>query len=240
MNIVCLKWGDKFNHQHVNRLYKMVNKNYKDKFNFICYTENSSFINTNIEIRNLDLNYDLEKWWWKLTLFKEVADKPTMFLDLDVVIQNDITHYKNYVEDNKICTIKAYWKPHAFDLPPIPPGYNMDLNSSVIVWKGDFTEIWNEFYNQADYLMCKYQGIDSYLYFHHKNKLNFFPRGEIYSRLHGMDENRMYWNGPRVPLFYDSKYNICIFNKWKMDRRLGKWLGIDDDAYKGFEKYWSN
>ena len=61
MNIVCLKWGDKFNHQHVNRLYKMVNKNYKDKFNFICYTENSSFINTNIEIRNLDLNYDLEK-----------------------------------------------------------------------------------------------------------------------------------------------------------------------------------
>ena len=59
MNIICLKWGDKFNHVHVNRLYKMVCKNYKDDFNFICYTENSSHIDKNIEIRNLDLSYNL-------------------------------------------------------------------------------------------------------------------------------------------------------------------------------------
>ena len=96
MEIICLKWGDKFNHEHVNRLYKMVCKNYNHEFNFICYTENPSLISRNVETRNLDLSDDLEKWWWKLTLFKEVAHKPTMFLDLDVVIQNDITHYKNY------------------------------------------------------------------------------------------------------------------------------------------------
>ena len=96
MKIICLKWGDKFNHEHVNRLYKMVCKNYKDNFTFICHTENSSHINKNIEIRNLDLSDDLEKWWWKLTLFKEVAHEPTMFLDLDVVIQNDIIHNLRY------------------------------------------------------------------------------------------------------------------------------------------------
>ena len=238
MEIVCLKWGDKFSHEHVNRLYKMVCKNYKDDFTFICYTENSSHINKNIEIRNLDLSDDLEKWWWKLTLFKEVAQESTMFLDLDVVIQNDITHYENYVEDNKICTIKAYWKPDARNLPPTPPGFNMDLNSSVIVWKGDFTNVWNHFNKSKDYYMCKYMGIDSYLYFNHNDLLRFFPRKEIYSRLHGIDENNYWQSGPRRKLFYHDEYKICIFNKWKMDKIFGG-AGINDDAYIGFEKYWS-
>ena len=238
MEIVCLKWGDKFNHTHVNRLYKMVKKNFYNDFTFVCYTENSHKIDKRIEIRPLNMNYDLEKWWWKLTLFEKPTNKPTMFLDLDIVIQHNITHYIDYCKDNKICTIKAYWKPHAHNLEPIAPGYNMDLNSSVIIWKGDCTQVWNEFYDQCDYLMCKYQGIDSYLYFHHKNILEFFPRNEIYSRLHGMDENKFWWTGPKVALFYDPLYNICIFNKWKMDKKWGG-PGIDDDAYDGFEKYWS-
>ena len=221
MEIVCLKWGEKFSHKHVNRLYRMVCKNYKDNFNFVCYTENSSHINKNIEIRNLDLSDDLEKWWWKLTLFKEIANKPTMFLDLDVVIQNDITHYRDYCVNNKIRTIKAYWKPHAANLPPISPGFNMDLNSSVIVWKGDFTDVWKHFNDDPEYYMTKYQGIDSYLYFHHFDKLNFFPRKEIYSRQHGFDEYNMWSHGKRVPLFFDESYNICIFNKWKMDKDYG-------------------
>ena len=41
-----------------------------------------------------------------------------------------------------------------------------------------------------------------------------------------------------LKLFYDEDYNICIFNKWKMDKIFGG-AGIDDDAYIGFEKYWS-
>jgi hypothetical protein len=65
MDVVCLKWGDKFNHEHVNRLYKMVCKNLDGDFNFICYTENSNNIDSRIIIRPL-ANYDLEKWWWKL------------------------------------------------------------------------------------------------------------------------------------------------------------------------------
>ena len=239
MEIICLKWGDKYNHIEVNRLYKMVTKNYKDDFNFICYTENSTGINKDIEIRELDLSYDLEKWWWKLTLFKDIQDIPAMFLDIDVVIQNDITHYKNFHNKDKIRTIKAWWKPHARNAKPIAPGYNMDLNSSVIIWSGDLTHIWNQFYANPEYYMNKYQGIDSYLYFDHQKDLNFFPRNEIYSRLHGFDEYKSWDSGKEVPLFYDDKYNICIFNKWKMDKTYGG-KGLPDNAYDGFEKYWSD
>ncbi len=108
MNIICLKWGDKYSHIEVNRLYKMCLKYFKDDFTFTCYTENSNQINKDIEILPLKLDYDLERWWWKLTLFENKVSDITMFLDLDVVIQNDITHYKKYYEKNKIYTIKAW------------------------------------------------------------------------------------------------------------------------------------
>ena len=116
----------------------------------------------------------------------------------------------------------------------------MDLNSSVIIWKGDCTQVWKEFNENPEYLMNKYQGIDSYLYFHHKDILNFFPRKEIYSRLHGFDE----WNNydhshKKRNLFHDKEYNICIFNKWKMDKKFGG-EGLPSNAYDGFEKYWSD
>ena len=81
-------------------------------------------------------------------------------------------------------------------------------------------------------------GIDSYLYFNHNNVLRYFPRKEIYSRLHGIDENNFWKYGqPKRNLFYDEEYKICIFNKWKMDKIFGG-SGIDDDAYIGFEKFW--
>ena len=80
-------------------------------------------------------------------------------------------------------------------------------------------------------------GIDSYLYFNHNIALKYFPRNEIYSRLHGLDENNYWHSGPKKDLFFDKNYNICIFNKWKMDKLFGG-QGIDDDAYEGFEKFW--
>ena len=240
MEIICLKWGDKFSHEHVNRLYKMVCKNYKDDFTFICYTENSSYIDKNIEIRPLNLDHDLENWWWKLTLFENATKKPSMFLDLDVVIQNDITHFKKYCVDDKICAIKAWWKPFMRDAKPTPPGYNMDLNSSILIWKGDFTDVWKEFDDETEYLMFKYPGIDSYLYFHHQDKLHFLPQGEVYSRLYGIDENNYQRAGRgEWPKFKDYSIPVCIFNGWK--RKINKQTGqyvLDDDGYEGFEKFW--
>jgi len=39
MNFVCIKWGTKYTAEHVNNLYKMVQKNYTRDFTFTCYTE---------------------------------------------------------------------------------------------------------------------------------------------------------------------------------------------------------
>ena len=244
MNIVCLKWGDKFSHEHVNRLYRMVCKNFHDDFNFICHTENANGIDRNITIQPLP-DYDLENWWWKLTLFQYSTKTPTMFLDLDVVIQNDITHFKDYAKINKLRMIKAYWKPWLENAKPdIKRQFDMNLNSSVLVWTGDLTEIWVQFIKDPDFYMLKYKGIDSYLCFDHTHKLNFFPREEIYSRAYGIDEND-YWYTYETPgpekLFFSESHNICIFNGWNRKRWHGKEdydYILGDDGYDGFEHYW--
>ena len=233
MNIVCIKWSDKFSHDHVNRLYKMVSKHIDD-FTFTCYTEDSTNINPNITIAPLNLDYQLENWWWKLCLFEKPTDDITIFFDLDVVIQNDITHFKNYC-NGKIRLVKAYWK--SYKLKDL----DMNYNSSVMIWKGDHTDIWKKFYSDPEYYMALYNGIDSFLYYNFKEKLDVFPKGEIYSRLYGVDEKDFWKPGtPRKKLYKKDNYSICIFNGWRRDTEItnGKYT-LDDDGYNGYELYWN-
>ena len=141
--------------------------------------------------------------------------------------------------------IKAYWKPWLEGAESSPKKqYDMNLNSSVLVWTGDLTEIWETFYDNIEYFVFKYKGIDSYLNFDHPEKLNFFPRGEIYSRAYGIDETD-YWYTPGSPgpekMYRDDNYNICIFNGWKRRRwydREGHEFILDDEGYEGYEIYW--
>ena len=246
MNIVCLKWGDKFNHEHVNRLYRMVCKNFKEDFSFICHTENANGIDRNVIIQPLP-DYDLENWWWKLTLFEHSTKTPTLFLDLDVVIQNDITHFKDYVVDDKIRLVKCYWKPWLENTEAlIKDQFDMNINSSIMIWKGDLTDVWNTFQHDPEFYMLKYKGIDSYLYFDNSNKINFLEKGEVYSRLYGIDETRM-WKPADDPshttlrdgYYFDANHNICIFNGWRGKRNFfdGEYA-LDDDGYDGMQHYW--
>ena len=229
MNIICLKWGNKFSYKHVNRLYRMVCKNYKDDFTFICYTEDPTGISSEVQIVPLDLNEDLEKWWWKLTLFKQISDD-TLFFDLDVVIQNDITHFKSYINRDRLTVIKAYWKPDK-EFP------DMNYNSSVMCWSGDLRNIWQKFSLQPDYYMLQYNGIDSFLYYECSYMLNTFPRKEIYSRLFGIDENNFFDYPKAKDYFYDDTYSVCIFNGWRRDVQDTKYL-LDNEGYNGFKHYW--
>ena len=93
MNIICMKWGDKFSSEYVNRLYAMVSHNMVTKFRFVCFTDNSVGIRSEVEIQNLpELKLppgSPERGWRKLTVFKKNfggLSGPTLFLDLDKII----------------------------------------------------------------------------------------------------------------------------------------------------------
>ena len=38
-NIVCMKWGNAYGADYVNRLYNMVKRNMTRPFRFICFTD---------------------------------------------------------------------------------------------------------------------------------------------------------------------------------------------------------
>ena len=97
MNVICMKWGNKFPVEYVNRLYAMVSRNMDTKFRFVCFTENSIGIRPEVEIQNLPelelVPGSPERGWRKLTVFKKDfggLSGPTLFLDLDVVIVGNL------------------------------------------------------------------------------------------------------------------------------------------------------
>lgn len=251
INVICVKWGNKYGPEFVNRLYTMVNRNLTLDFEFYCYTDDPTDIRNEVNIINIPEENDLETWWNKLALFQEGMFKGTcLYFDVDVVIQNSIDHFINYLDKSYLTKIKCHWKNESKINPGLSPGnykssYDMTNNSSVMLWYANsLVNIWNYFMENPEYYMMKYTGIDRFLY-HEGFPIKHFPKGEIYSRLYGFDlEN----NGPIITnsdnntlefnLFKDDTYSICIFNSYGKVKDNSNGIHIDDSAYQGFEHYW--
>ena len=110
-----------------------------------------------------------------------------------------------------------------------------------MIWRGDCTNIWNDFYEDENYYMLKYNGIDGYLDYNQREKLLYIPEKIVYSRLYGIDKNNYWKAGDDVTpnYFYAPDYDICIFNGWrKKTAPKSNIFLLDDEGYKGFEKYY--
>lgn len=145
-NFVCLKWGEKYPAENVNRLYRMIQKNTTKPFTLYCLTENSSGIDSNIAILPLS-ELGLSGWWYKLLLFKEDfygLQGDVLFLDLDVVITAGLDHFFEF-------------KPGEFVIAKdiATGGYN----SSVFRIKiGSHHYLWDDFEGMTKALMSQYYG----------------------------------------------------------------------------------
>ena len=147
LKVICLKWGDKYGPEYVNRLYKMVSTHLSVPFDFYCLTENGDGISDGVLIEPLP-DYGLTGWWYKLLIFKEgflgftEYDK-ILFLDLDVVILNELNTLVNH--SNKLC-ISADINEQRY-------------NSSVICFHpGRYRFIWESFIVQKDTIVESMHG----------------------------------------------------------------------------------
>jgi SAM-dependent methyltransferase len=137
INIVCVKHGDLYGPEYVNRLVDMVRRNLPEgHYRFTCFTEDPTGINPDIQIR--DLPEGLKGWWNKLYLFKpDVFDRGerVIFFDLDTLIiglLNDIVSYRG-----EFATLRDFWRPEG-------------LGPAVMLWEsGKHTEIWESFERQG-------------------------------------------------------------------------------------------
>lgn len=64
--VICMKWGDKYGAEYVNRLYNMVSRHLTLDFQMICLTDDSSGIDPAVTchpIPEMDLPAGPERGW---------------------------------------------------------------------------------------------------------------------------------------------------------------------------------
>ena len=77
MNFYTLKWGTKYSHHYVNRLYGSLKKHYHKPFTLTCYSDSEAGIREEIEVSDIrDLqkfNTDRVFTYEKLILMEKIS-----------------------------------------------------------------------------------------------------------------------------------------------------------------------
>lgn len=135
LTVVCVNAGNYCGRgkQYVETLHDMVNRNLSDKqiYNFVCFTDDPEPYEDSIEKR--PLHGQLEGWWNKLYLFKKGhfhKDDLILYLDLDTCVVSGLDSIIKYEGDFAI--LRDVYRPEG-------------LQSSVMLWRGDYSCIWTEF-----------------------------------------------------------------------------------------------
>ena len=105
VSIVCMKWGTLYSPDYVNKLFCMVRRNLTKPFDFYCLTDDAFGIRSEIIVKALPEVYVPEKNqvspWRKLGMFSKdlygIGGR-TLFLDLDLVIINNIDELFDYTD----------------------------------------------------------------------------------------------------------------------------------------------
>ena len=163
-NVVCVKFGTKYNSQFVNKLYHDIKALTDKEFTFYCYTDDEVGIDKEIQIIHPLGKPTLKGVWNKLRLFDPHMpfNGPTYFFDLDVKICKDPFVHEI---DDKLCIVESHWK--VGKIYNRLSNYDVKINSSVMIWNADNKELheyWNHFNTGfRDYYLRKYVGIDRFI-----------------------------------------------------------------------------
>ena len=102
ISFVSMKWGNRYNSEYVNKLFRGLKRNTNRNFTFSCITDNPKGLDS--EIIPLELKTDFKGWMRKSILFSQsYLNKLTSnnedyicFIDLDMIIYNSIDFIWEY------------------------------------------------------------------------------------------------------------------------------------------------
>ena len=85
--VVCLKWGDLYSAEYVNKLYRGVCRHLSPPFSFVAFVDDATGLDEGIEARDINaLTFapQLCNIWWKLAIMHPAANLrgSCLFLDL--------------------------------------------------------------------------------------------------------------------------------------------------------------
>lgn len=108
VNVLCLKWGDLYGPEYVNRLHRGVKANLRRPFRFVCSTDDPAGIDAGVECVPLPENPDVLGRPWpnvfaKLCLFRPGfagLAGPALFLDVDLLVTGSLDKFFDYRPDD--------------------------------------------------------------------------------------------------------------------------------------------
>lgn len=166
--VVCLKWGTKYSSEYVNKLYRMVNRNLTLPYEFVCFTENTKGIDTNIRTEPLP-SIPVKGWWYKPIFFDPnfILNGTILFLDLDLIVFRNINDLFLYnpgqfciIRDFNRCSIKNY----------------NNINSSVFrLNTGSDSYVYTNFIKDINFATTRYRGDQEWMFSQMKKNYTYWP-----------------------------------------------------------------
>lgn len=212
--VVCLKYGDKYGPEYVNKLHNMVNRYLSLEYEFVCFTEDARGLNKNITVKNLPLELELTGWWFKPLFFNPelFPNSTVLYMDLDIIIFENINKLFSYKPDT-FCIIRDFNR-------YLIKNYNK-FNSSVFrLESGQHSRVYNDFLKNSKSIMSRYPGDQDWIKQCVTSDFNFWPDEWIQSykwEMRGkpkmsMDSNgKKNWHEPGTPII-KSETSIAVFH----------------------------
>ena len=156
INIVCLKWGDKYGPEYVNRLFYAIERHVTREHRFWCVTEDDAGIDWRIRRSPLKIDHGLETWWNKIQLFSNnlliPAGEQIFYIDLDTLI---VANIDDLLTDRipEIVVLRDFYHGIAKTAGLV--------GSGLMSWRhGQYQHIWDQFIKdpQAAIMSCRPHG----------------------------------------------------------------------------------
>ena len=167
--VVCLKHGDKYGADYVNKLYSMIKRHTTIPIEFICFTEKPNGIDPGVQIRPIPLHPDIKGWWYKPMFFNPGLNfnGPMLYMDLDIIIFRNIDNLFDY-KAGEFCVLRDFNR-------SIQSNWDR-MNSSIFrLHPGQHQNVYTEFMKDPKYHAARYHGDQDWLYANVKTHFNFFP-----------------------------------------------------------------
>jgi len=154
-----MKWGSRYGHEYVNRLYKSIKKHTKRPTQLYCFTDNTASIDKNVICKplpkiSLPETIAYTPWrkmsLWQYPLYDLKGD--VLFLDLDLVITGNLDRFFDF-KPGFYCVIENWTQ----------LGHNIGNTSCFRFPVGKYASIFEKFQKKPELYWKKYHIEQIYL-----------------------------------------------------------------------------
>jgi hypothetical protein len=181
-SILCLKWGDKYGSEYVNRLYSMISRNTSRPFRLVCFTDDPSGIRQEVDVRMMP-EFELPERmrfhpFRRMFIFQKELDGlegNLLHLDLDLLITGSIDDFFDFRPELDFIVAENWTQ----------PGKRIG-NMSVFRFRvGALTRVWERFHPDPMAMMNLYRNSQTFVC-RTLGDVEFFPQSWCLSFKHSL------------------------------------------------------